>query len=527
MDFINQEILEMTLSASNEGIWDWDIASGAIYYSDRALEFLGFSEKDAPNLFLDPACRIHPNDLELFQSKLTKAIERKRDNTPFSIDKRVLAPSAPVRWLRFRGIIKRDTEGAPLRMVGSVIDISKRKRAEKKTREERNMLRLIIDHVPLQVFFKDTESRYVLVNNRQAKWVGAETPEDLIGKTMRDFFSEESWKESRREELKIMEKGISIIGQIWNEHWNDHEDTYVRKTKKPWYSRTGELLGTYGLSYDVTDLVIAQKKLETLALSLNKKNRQFAEELSLARELQNALLPERTADWQDKIRHFGERIEFGHLYVPASALAGDYYDIIPLDADRAGVLIFDVMGHGVRSSLIVTLIRGIIEQSPDTAGDPAIFLGSINQTLCQLFQRAGITIFVTACYCVIDTKARTIDIASAGHDFPFMQYTSAESPPTFKNSKALGIFPEASFEGYQLPLDSVSRMLFFTDGIYEASNTADEEWGIDNMREHFESAPSITAAIDSIYQAGQAWMGKKEFNDDVCLFGVDIHSTTR
>ena len=87
------------------------------------------------------------------------------------------------------------------------------------------------------------------------------------------------------------------------------------------------------------------------------------------------------------------RIGFGSRYVPISGLAGDFFEVIPLRHDCAGVLICDVMGHGVRSALIVAMLRGLLEKQRSLAGDPGAFLQGLNEGLAAILERARTTMF--------------------------------------------------------------------------------------------------------------------------------------
>ncbi|NIP94430.1 MAG: PAS domain S-box protein, partial [Akkermansiaceae bacterium] len=81
------------------------------------------------------------------------------------------------RWFRIRGIVVRNEEGVAVRMAGSMIDITARKTAEEELLEERHLMRLLIDNVPLNVYFKDRESRFTLVNQSMAKWNHFDSPD--------------------------------------------------------------------------------------------------------------------------------------------------------------------------------------------------------------------------------------------------------------------------------------------------------------------------------------------------------------
>ena len=161
-------------------------------------------------------------------------------------------------------------------MAGSMIDISLRKQAESALEEERHVLSLVIDNVPLQVYFKDRESRFVLANRRMAEWMGLADPRELTGKHDRNFFKREHWAEAAADERKIMDSGQPLLGQLERETWRGEEgekETWVLTSKFPWFDRHGGLKGTFGVSSDVTALVRAQQESAALATELAARNR--------------------------------------------------------------------------------------------------------------------------------------------------------------------------------------------------------------------------------------------------------------
>ncbi|GAA5495418.1 hypothetical protein Rhal01_01593 [Rubritalea halochordaticola] len=521
MEMTFQDTLNLVLKASNEGVWDWYVGSDEVYYSDRVRDFMGWKPGEEINIFKEPEKILFKPDVAYFSNILEMTLADS-DEELFAIDCRIVCPNGRKRWLRIRGIVTWQDE-KPIRLTGSMIDISKRKRAEAALEEERSMLRLVIDHVPVQVFFKDTESRYVMVNQRQCDWIGAKNPEEILGKTPEGYFTENHWNISRSNDLKIMETGESIVDQIVCERWKNRPDTYVQIVKRPWWDSRGKLKGTFGISTDVTKLISAKEKLEQMALNLQMRNRAYMEELQLAREVQQALLPGRQGVWEEHIAPMVGKADIAQRYIPATELAGDYYDVMPLEDGKVGIFIADVMGHGVRSALVVGMIKGVMEKASSYAGQPAEFMSRLNQGLTRILGRSKIDMFTTACYVVLDFERDHMCIVSAGHDYPLFKWRG-ESKITGHESKgpALGLFMQAEYHSVCCSISDVDTMLMYTDGIYESSNINGDEWGIERLEKAYREGgcESMEALLDYIDQRAMAWMGEKGFDDDVCLIGV-------
>lgn len=297
--------------------------------------------------------------------------------------------------------------------------------------------------------------------------------------------------------------------------------------KHPWYDSSGKLLGTYGISCDVTSLIQAKKRLEKLAINLQQQHKNYQEELMLATEIQRAILPENSPEWENTITEWSDRVRIKTLYSPASELAGDFYDVISISKHKIGFLIIDVMGHGVRSAIIVSLIRGLMEQAEQLAPQPALYLEKINDGLTNILQKSSITLFASACYTLVDFKSNKMTISCAGHDFPIIEFkqnqTTGDKDTSCKGA-ALGILAGTQYSETVYPLDDIRSVLLFTDGIYEASNSNDEEWGIENLQQEFNNAHTsqMPSTVQHLYGSATKWMGHTQFQDDVCLLNLEI-----
>lgn len=523
---VKLERLELALRASNEGIWDWHTDEAKIYYSRRILEFLECGKDRAPNLFLPPYDTIHPDEKEAFTRAVTFAL---RDGGPETLaaDARVRAGGGDWRWLKIRGTVVRDRTGKALRIAGSMIDISQRKAAEAQVEEERFQLRQLIDHIPLQVYFKDVESKITMANQRMAEWIGYPTGNDLTGKHDRDFFDPDHWMPAEQDEKQIMRTGEAIIDQLEHETWHKGDATWVVTSKFPWRDRHGKIKGTFGVSSDVTKLVTAQKEASDLAAQLLQKNQAYEEELMLAREIQQALasegFPANTGSQQGDL-------SFGARYIPISGLAGDFFEVMKVSDDCVGVLICDVMGHGVRSALIVAMLRGLLEKQRAQALEPGHFLHGLNEGLTAILERAGTTIFATAFFGVVDLSAGTFRYSCAGHPGPIIAGKGGVrqiAHERIEKGPGLGLIKGAVYPTNEIELSQIDRMILFTDGVLEAENRSGEPFFENRLMEIIGTKTNDTmeSLLDGILTSVLAFSESQHFDDDVCLLGIDVSRT--
>ena len=121
---------------------------------------------------------------------------------------------------------------------------------------------MLMANVPANIYFKDTESRFLRVNQSMAAWVGKGHPEDLIGKTDHDLFGPEHADQARADEIRIVRTGAAITGLVEREIFPDGKVGWVLTNKMPFRDREGHIIGTFGMSSDVSELVETQQNLE-------------------------------------------------------------------------------------------------------------------------------------------------------------------------------------------------------------------------------------------------------------------------
>jgi PAS domain S-box-containing protein len=136
---------------------------------------------------------------------------------------------------------------------GIMFDISERKRVEEALTYERNLLKALLDNTPDHVYFKDKDSHFLRISRSQAIHFGFDDPAQAVGKTDFDFFAEEHARAAFEDEQKVMNSGIAIVDQEEEESWTDGRKKWVSTTKIPMRDAQGEIIGTFGVSRDITE----------------------------------------------------------------------------------------------------------------------------------------------------------------------------------------------------------------------------------------------------------------------------------
>ena len=128
--------------------------------------------------------------------------------------------------------------------------------------KERYLLHSLMERLPDNVYFKDRDSRFVRISLAMANWFGLKDPRDAVGRSDDDFFTQEHAQQAREDERRLMESGDPVIAKEEKETWPDGRSTWVSTSKMPLRDRDGNIVGTFGISRDITDEKLAMQALK-------------------------------------------------------------------------------------------------------------------------------------------------------------------------------------------------------------------------------------------------------------------------
>lgn len=189
---------------------------------------------------------------------------------------------------------------------------------------------------------------------------------------------------------------------------------------------------------------------------------------------------------------------FETAWHPAGAVAGDWFDFIDLGGERYGIALADVSGKGMPAALLMSATRSILRPLAKLYPSPGETLMHLNQTLSEDFPLGK---FVTMIYAVLDARSREITVASAGHLRPLL----INGECTFLDVETglpLGL-GTSSYPEHKIKLRPGTKLLFYTDGITEAVNHNEEEYGPDRLIEHFlQPDACIEGLIEEVQRFG-------------------------
>jgi serine phosphatase RsbU (regulator of sigma subunit) len=276
-------------------------------------------------------------------------------------------------------------------------------------------------------------------------------------------------------------------------------------------------------------LIRNNSRLEASREEIATKNRIMEEDLLMAREMQLAMQPQAHVP----LSAHGLALNLAHRYQPATGVSGDFFDVLRISNDAAGLLVCDVMGHGVRSALITAMVRAMLEELRPIAADPGTLLTHLNRDLTRILRHAGGLIFVTAAYAVIQLDIRRLLYAQAGHPTPFRwnAITREVRPlkcPLDYAGPALGLIDDFEFKAVEESFAAGDRLALFTDGIFEAANPDGEEFGLHRLEQILARVGGLPLndALDAVFQEVAHFSGGA-FADDVCVIAAEVNPIER
>jgi sigma-B regulation protein RsbU (phosphoserine phosphatase) len=213
-----------------------------------------------------------------------------------------------------------------------------------------------------------------------------------------------------------------------------------------------------------------------------ERDQQFSaiqKELEVAKRIQLSILPPAfpTSD------HF----RIAARYVPMTSVAGDFYDFLVAQGGKAGLLIADVSGHGVPAALIASMVKLAANSQPEHAAHPAKLLAGMNSTLCGNTQSQ----FVTAAYAHLDAHTGELCYAAAAH-LPLLLLRDGKVLSIEENGLMLALFSSATYTSTTQRLKAGDRLLLYTDGIVEAENASEEQFGYERLHELLQESAKLT-----------------------------------
>ena len=235
-------------------------------------------------------------------------------------------------------------------------------------------------------------------------------------------------------------------------------------------------------------------------------------ELAIAREIQTSILPSGSPETKN--------LHITTAYHPMTAVAGDFYDFIPVDQYRIGVLVADVSGHGVPAALIAAMMKMAVQSIVPCAHSP----GDVLQALNRMLSGQPRDQFVTAAYLFIDTQNYKARYSAAGHP-PLLLSRERTLHHIESNGLVFGVTAQPEYPVRDIPICPGDRLLLYTDGVIEPENAKGRPFGDSKLEEVVLGAQMCppTELTNKLLTEIGAWQpASMAQQDDITLVVIDV-----
>ena len=263
----SEERLYLAASGTSDGLWDWNVITGDVYYSPRFMADLGYKENELPYNIETFRTLLHPDDIEATFEAVEDDHTHKK---PYNTDYRLRHKDGRYIWLNARGKTVWNEKDEPIRMTGFASNIDKRKRAQEASQKAHDELNLIFNNVNARIWLKDNNNKILRLNHAAAKAMGGKI-EDFENKNTFDLFPDLAQK-YLDDDLEVINSGTPRLGIIERFEPKNAPAAWVSTDKIPFEDKTLSIKGVFVTSTDISELTNSEDQREQLVAKLTESN---------------------------------------------------------------------------------------------------------------------------------------------------------------------------------------------------------------------------------------------------------------
>lgn len=247
-------------------------------------------------------------------------------------------------------------------------------------------------------------------------------------------------------------------------------------------------------------------------LDLEGRQRQLDRDLVAARQAQELIMPAE--------RGVVGCLQYAMRVRPGRLVAGDLFDVVPLDDGRVGVFIGDVTGEGIGAAILMATAQSYLHAALLRYGDPAMALDEVNRFVTH---RSALDKFVSLWVGVFDGAAGVVSYADAGHGH-WLWKPAGERPRRVIGAGGLpvGIDPQCQYETVRHPLGPGDRLILFSDGAIEQDALSGGRFGLDRVIDVLGASRSVQQDVESLFEAVEAFAGSVNLADDTTVASMEF-----
>lgn len=249
--------INVALDNSNLGLIIISKTGKIVGANNFIIRTLGYSNEELSQMRYSDLSHPHDKDVSI---KLFKEILSGKRNS-YQVEKRYINKAGKIIWGKVSVSAIKDENKKIKYFIAIAEDITHQREIKSKLASEERMLREMMHSIPDNIYFKDLNGKYLIVNYNKAKRHGFINPDELIGKTDFDLFDEAHAVKALNDEQEIIRTGQPIIGKEEIQKYKDGSTFWVSTTKMPLYDENNQIIGTFGITRDITNLKLAEKTI--------------------------------------------------------------------------------------------------------------------------------------------------------------------------------------------------------------------------------------------------------------------------
>ncbi len=248
------------LDVSGQIVWDWNLQSNKIFTSRKWNDPLWLNNEETLDDLGERIKDIHPEDIQNVVKVMTAHL--KGIIPVYECLHRVIVNDGTYRWVLSRGkTVERLPEGRATRIIGTATDVTQLKKIESDIIRSRKMLQIVLDTIPVGVFWKDMDLTYIGCNNACAKLIGVEFPEQVVGKKDVEMFDSNLAEMYNKTDREVLDSGYPKLNYEEEVHYSTGRVIIFRKSKVPLTGNDGEIIGLLGTYEDITEQKIFRDEM--------------------------------------------------------------------------------------------------------------------------------------------------------------------------------------------------------------------------------------------------------------------------
>jgi PAS domain S-box-containing protein len=279
-----RSLLRTLIDNLPDGIYAKDIEARKVIANSADLEVLGCQTEDEA---------IGKTDFDLFPREIAEGFFAddmsviKTGKPVINREEKVVLADGETRWLLTSKIPWRDASGKIIGLIGISRNITDQMKVEIKLKDERNLLRTLVDNLPDGIYAKDGEARKILANSADLKNLGCQTEAEAIGKTDFDLYPKEIAATFFADDMSVLKEGKPVINREEKAVLKNGEARWLLTSKIPWRDDAGKIIGLVGIGRDITD----RKNLEEQIVNARRMESLGRLATGVAHDLNNILAP--------------------------------------------------------------------------------------------------------------------------------------------------------------------------------------------------------------------------------------------